>query len=141
MIGPYDDILFLPHPVSKTHKPMSQLDRAAQFSPFAALTGYDAAIQEAARLTEDAVELDTEEIAVLNEILGRLADRISSRPRITVTYFLPDIRKAGGAYTTVTGRLKRVDPVEQVLGMADGTVIPFRYLREISCGESEGMQL
>lgn len=92
----YDDIIHLPHHISKTRPQMSMMDRAAQFSPFAALTGYDAAIKETGRLTDEKIELGEETKAVLDRKQSYLSDMISVQPEITVTYFLPDERKSGG---------------------------------------------
>lgn len=132
MKGPYDDIIHMPHHVSATRKPMSALDRAAQFSPFAALTGYDAAIRETGRLTDNAVDLDVDGKAMLNEMLQRLSERQETRPEVTITYFVPDDRKTGGAYTTVTGRVKKLDPNTQILLLTDGTEIRFSRILEIA---------
>lgn len=123
MPGKYDDLLHLPHHVSKTHKPMSMEDRAAQFSPFAALTGYGAAVSEAGRLTDNAVELDENELAVLDRQLRALAQRVGQRPRVRITYFRPDSRKSGGTYVTAQGALKRIDLVERRLVLADGRTV------------------
>lgn len=131
MNGLYDDIIQMPHHVSATRKRMSMLDRAAQFSPFAALTGYDAAIRETGRLTENAIDLDVDSKAILNEKLQNLSALQEAQPEITVTYFVPDERKNGGAYVTVTGKVKKVDPYEQVLLMTDGTAVCFRRILEI----------
>ena len=114
----YDDILDLPRPKSK-HEPMPMSDRAAQFSPFAALTGYGDAIDETARLTDARIELSEEERAELDYKQQYLATLDS--PTVTVTYFVPDERKTGGAYVTHTGVLKRVDEVERAMVFADGT--------------------
>lgn len=133
MSGNYEDILYLPHHVSGTRRQMSMTDRAAQFSPFAALTGYDAAIRETARLTDSSVDLEGDEKAVLNGRLQLLSGCLDREPRITVTYFVPDRRKSGGAYETVEGRVRKIDPLEQALFLGDGTRIPFdriRYLEE-----------
>lgn len=131
MNGPYDDILYMPHHVSATRKRMSMLDRAAQFSPFAALTGYDAAIRETGRLTDNAIDLDVDGKAILNEKLQRLSNLQETQPEITVTYFVPDERKSGGAYASVTGKVKKIDPYKQVLLMADGTEVCFERILEI----------
>lgn len=134
MSGNYEDILYLPHHVSGTRRQMSMTDRAAQFSPFAALTGYDAAIRETARLTDSSVDLEGDEKAVLNGRLQLLSRCLDREPRITVTYFVPDRRKSGGAYETVTGQVRKIDPLEQALFLGDGTRIPFdriRYLEEL----------
>ncbi len=116
----YDDIIDLPRPKSK-HEPMPMSDRAAQFSPFAALTGYEDAIDETARLTDARVELAESAVEELERRLNDLAARISERPEITVAYFVPDTRKEGGAYVTHTGALKRIDEVERELVFEDGT--------------------
>lgn len=105
----YEDIINLPHHISKTRPQMSMIDRAAQFSPFAALTGYDAAIQETGRLTDEKIDLGEEAKTVLDRKQRYLSDMISVQPEITVTYFLPDERKSGGTYLSVTGKLKRID--------------------------------
>ena len=120
---PYEDIIHLPHHVSSKRPRMSAVDRAAQFSPFAALVGYDAAIQETGRLTTEKIELTEEEKSVLDQKQKILLERIAEHPEITVTYFLPDDRKTGGSYTTVTGNLKRIDDVSHVILLTDGTGI------------------
>lgn len=121
----YDNIIDLPRPVSKKHKPMAMTDRAAQFSPFAALTGYDCAVSETARLTDSRLERDEDTAAVLNERMQILSEWEYKYPEITVEYFVPDERKSGGAYVTVTGCFKRLDDGEQRLVLQDGTKIPF----------------
>ena len=109
MKGPYDDIIHLPHPVSKTHPRMSMIERAAQFSPFAALTGYGAAIKETARLTDRKLELDEETQALLDLRQHFLLEHLAQRPEVTITYFEPDTRKEGGSYQTITARVKKLD--------------------------------
>ena len=99
----YEDIINLPHHVSKTRPQMSMLDRAAQFSPFAALTGYDAAIKETGRLTDEKIEMDEDRKAALDMKQAYLIEMIDEQPEISVTYFLPDTKKSGGSYVTVTG--------------------------------------
>ena len=121
----YDDIIDLPHHVSERHPRMPMLDRAAQFSPFAALTGYDAAIIETARLTDQKRELTEEQKQVISKGLRELQERIKNDPAVTVTFFQPDGRKSGGAYRTVTGEAKKVDAYLGVLLLTDGTAIPF----------------
>lgn len=131
MTGPYDDILHLPHPTSKRHPRMPIADRAAQFSPFAALTGHKAAIEETARVTDRRIELDEDAKEQLEQTLQLLLERIDEQPEITVTWFSPDKKKAGGQYHTATGKLKRIDTQESRLILTDGTQIPLEDLLEI----------
>lgn len=127
----YDDIIHLPHHVSEKRVQMPLLDRAAQFSPFAALTGYDAVIAETGRLTERCVDLDESAIAELNQQLRKLAERIDSRPTVTVTYFQPDPRKDGGSYQTKTGTVKKLSTTDQHLIFTDRTQIGFDQLIDL----------
>lgn len=123
MKTPYDDIIRLPHHVSQNHPQMSMHDRAAQFAPFAALTGYEASVGETARLTSERRELDPQEAEELNRRLTELAARLPDHPEMTVEYFVPDDRKAGGAYVTVTGRVRHISVPEKTLVLEDGAVI------------------
>ncbi len=123
MKNPYEDIIHLPHPTSKNHLRMSIQERAAQFSPFAALTGHAAAIAETARLTDRKIELDEDTRAELDRRQAVLLEQISERPEVTVTWFAPDERKEGGTYVTTTGRLKKLDEIQRVLVLADGTKV------------------
>lgn len=127
----YDDIIDLPHHVSNTRSHMSMRDRAAQFSPFAALTGYDAAIRETGRLTESRIDLSEESRAALDRRQSFLMKHISEHPEVTVTYFVHDERKAGGAYITVTGRVKRVVEDMRQLILLNGMKIPFDEIIEL----------
>lgn len=120
----YDDIIYLPHHVSEKRTAMSLHDRAAQFSPFAALTGYDDAVEETARLTDEMAELTEDVKAVLDERLRILSANGGERPEISVRYFVPDERKKGGAYVWHKGILRRVDEYERNLVFADGSCIP-----------------
>lgn len=120
---PYDDIIRLTHHVSQNHPQMPMLDRAAQFAPFAALTGYEAALGETARLSVERRELDAQEAEELNRRLVALIARLSERPEVTIEYFVPDDRKASGAYVTVTGRMRHISVAKMTLVM-DGTEIP-----------------
>lgn len=120
----YNDIIHLPHPVSARHPQMPISDRAAIFSPFAALVGHGAAIVEAARLTDRKIELDEDSKAVLDEKQRYLEDIISQQPEITVTWFKPDEKKDGGSYVTTTGILKRTESIERVMILTDGNKIP-----------------
>lgn len=120
----YDDIINLPHPTSKKHPRMSAQSRAAQFSPFAALTGYDAAVKETARLTDRRIELDEYEKAELCSRLQMICDSAEKNETVTFTYFVPDNRKDGGFYTTVSGCVKRIDEYERRIVLKDGRKIP-----------------
>lgn len=137
MINQYEDIIHLPHHVSKTRPQMSMTERAAQFSPFAALTGYDAAIKETGRLTDEKTELGDEEKDLLNRKQQFLTSILRDRPEITVTYFVPDERKSGGAYVTTTGKLRRIDEVERFLVMTNGQKI---LLDDIANMEIDGFK-
>lgn len=127
----YDDIINLPHHVSARHPQMPLADRAAQFSPFAALTGHEAAIQETARLTDAFVELDEDRKGELDEQLRLIREDQSQTPEIEATYFQPDVKKAGGTYMTVRGRVKRVDEYKRQVLLTDGTVLPVEHLYSI----------
>ena len=124
MSGQYDDIIRLPHPDSPKHPRMSLYDRAAQFSPFAALTGHSTAIAETGRLTDQRMELDEYEMARVDAELQRLQELLPSRSTVSITYFVPDERKNGGSYQTVTGEVKRIDAVNGVIQMTDWQCIP-----------------
>lgn len=126
---PYNDILYLPHHASTRHSPMPMSDRAAQFSPFAALTGHSDAIQETERLTGERVELSEEAKAMLDRKQQYLASL--DRPELTVTYFVADARKEGGAYVSITGSLKKIDPIERLLILVGGQAISLDDIVEI----------
>ncbi len=137
--GKYVDILFLPHPVSKKHPPMDRSVRAAQFSPFAALTGYDAAIRETGRLTDRFVELEEYEKLLLDEVLQRIKQQLQEyseqkhpeRPTATITYFQPDVRKEGGTYVKISGEVRRIDEHRRVLVMTDGIEVMLERISDI----------
>jgi len=129
MRNPYEDIIGLPCPTSKRHPRMSMANRAAQFSPFAALAGYDAAVRETARHTDSRVELTGEEKQFLDAKFRLLAENIDSRPAAAFTYFLPDGRKEGGTYLTVRGTVRKLDRLEAVL--MDGQRIPIENVLDI----------
>ena len=120
----YEDIINLPHHISPTRQQMPMSDRAAQFSPFAALTGYDAAIKETGRLTDEKIELDEGALTALNMRYQLLMDALDEEPEVEITYFKPDERKAGGEYVTATGAVIKVDDFERLITMQDGTKIP-----------------
>ena len=115
MTGEYDDIINLPHHVSKTRQPMSMLERAAQFSPFQALTGYGAAIKETARMTDEKAELGEEDLSALNVKLRILMDHLEESPEVSFVCFQPDERKAGGSYVSVTGKVRKIDGIKGVI--------------------------
>ena len=137
MSGPYDDIINLPHPTSKRHPRMPIRDRAAIFSPFAALSGHGAAIAETARLTEQKIELDEDTKAELDRRQAVLLEYMDERPELTVTWFQRDEKKDGGAYLTTTGRLKKLRELERILVLTDGTEIP---LEDVVALESDIFQ-
>ena len=120
----YNEIMGLPHHVSKTRPQMPMSDRAAQFAPFAALTGYDAAIKETGRLTVERIELDVEAISALDMKYQLLMEALDEAPEVTITYFQPDERKAGGKYVSAVGAVKKIDDFERRITMQDGAKIP-----------------
>lgn len=120
----YDEIMELPHHVSTTRPQMPLSDRAAQFAPFAALTGYDSAIKETGRLTDERIELDEEALTALDRKYQLLMDTLDDAPEVTIIYFRPDERKAGGQYVSATGTVKKVDTFGRRILLQDGTRIP-----------------
>ena len=132
---PYEDIVDLPHHVSRTRPQMPLRDRAAQFAPFAALTGYGEAIDETARHTEERRELDENERAVLDNRLSFLAARLEQRPQVEIEHFVPDSRKDGGEYVRTTGRLAAISATARTLVLADGTTIAIDDITAIESRE------
>ena len=128
---PYEDIVDLPHHVSPTRPQMSRADRAAQFSSFAALTGHDAAVRETARRTASRIDTAEDQRYELDLKQQLLAQVLPSQPEVTVTYFVPDTRKVGGAYVSVSGRLKRIDSRRRILLLDNGTEIPMDDVLEL----------
>lgn len=128
----YDDIINLPHPVSKKHPQMPLLDRAAQFAPFAALTGYGEAVTETARLTDSKIKLDEGEIERINAKINFLIDNLENAPAVEITFFVPDNKKKGGKYLTKQGTVKKIDDFEKVIVMTDLTTVPFDDILNIS---------
>lgn len=122
--GYYADMLDLPHPTSSRHPRMPIIDRAAQFAPFAALTGYDDAIEETARLTDEMLRMTEDQREQLDRRQQLLLASIDRMPKVEVTYFLPDARKTGGSYRTVRGTLERIDEIERILYLSGGHRIP-----------------
>lgn len=140
-MGKYDDIINLPHPTSQKRPRMSVQDRAAQFSPFAALTGYDAAIRETARLTEERIELNEYEQAVLDQRITLLQEHLKDLPEVTITYFQPDERKEGGKYRSLTGAVKKIDPYERQLVLADKSKISIESILNLESELFRNMEL
>ena len=127
----YGDILNLPHHQSKVHPQMSIYDRAAQFSPFAALTGLGAAISETARLTDEKIEQDEEQLNILNNKFAILRANIASQPVVTITYFVKDLRKDGGEYVTISGVIKKIDDYQKIIVMQDNIIISIDDIADI----------
>ncbi|MBQ5328346.1 MAG: hypothetical protein J6J15_04085 [Oscillospiraceae bacterium] len=129
----YDDVINRQHPTSKKHPRMSNMNRAAQFAPFAALTGYEESIEETARLTDRRIELSEYEIEELNAKLNFIQKHIKERPEVTITYFQPDERKEGGAYITATGKVRRIDEVNGVIVFEDERAFLIDEVVDICC--------
>lgn len=127
----YDDIINLPHHISKTHIPMSTEARAAQFAPFAALTGHDAAVKETERLTENKKFIDENFKSLLDETLLKIQAKIKSQPLVSITYFVPDNKKDGGKYNTITEHIKKIDTSEKKIVLIDKTKIKFQDILDI----------
>ncbi|MBQ7344431.1 MAG: hypothetical protein IJW45_00020 [Oscillospiraceae bacterium] len=127
----YEDMLHLPHHVSAKRPQMDMIDRAAQFAPFAALTGHDAVIRETARLVDQPIELTESRRAELDGQLQELAERLEAQPIVTITHYVPDQRKQGGAYICTTGRIKKVDAAAQAVVLVDGSGIELETITEI----------
>ena len=131
MTFPYEDILDLPYPRPSKRAKMSMVERAAQFAPFAALTGFDSAIAETARLTGQRAELDESEKARLDEVLCSLSG--ASCRKVTVTHFVSDLRKDGGQYVTTTACIKKIDECNRRLVLTDGQSIPLDNILDLGC--------
>ena len=127
----YDKIINLPHHVSSTRPHMSMIDRAAQFSPFAALTGYDAAVKETARLTEQKIELDEYEKAALDQRILLLQEHLKELPEVTITHFVPDEHKDGGKYVSITEAVKKIDTYEKQIVLVDKSKISIENILSI----------
>ena len=127
----YDDVIWRQHPTSKKHPRMSRMNRAAQFAPFAALTGYEESIAETTRLTDHRIELSEEDIEDINAKLNFIKEHIKERPEVTVTYFQPDERKEGGEYLTVTGRVRWIDEVNGALVFEDEFTLPIVKFKKV----------
>ena len=130
-MGKYDDILNMPHHVSSTRPHMPMHDRAAQFSPFAALVGYDDAVKETARLTNEKQELTADKITDLNQKIAFLNEHADERPKITIEYFIPDVKKTGGKYVTLLGNFRRIDEYNHNMVFTSGEEISLNDIFEI----------
>ena len=127
----YKNIIDLPHHVSLTRKRMPMEDRASQFSPFAALTGHEAAIKETARLTETFIDLGEDDKEVLNQKMLRLIENVNARPKITITYFIPDHAKEGGKYVMVTANVVKIRTHDRTLELSGNILVAFDYVSDI----------
>lgn len=132
MRNKYDDIINLPHHISKKHKQMTLEARAAQFAPFAALTGYGDEIKETARLTNKRIDLDEESKSILDNKIHIILEQISQRTTVSITYFIPDLKKDGGKYITTSGIIKRIDEYKQVIILENQEEIPINEIIDIS---------
>lgn len=130
-MGKYDDIINLPRHESTKHPKMPALDRAAQFLPFAALTGHNEAVMETARLTDNRMELDEIRKEELNEHLQLIKEQLVRKPQVRITYFVPDTKKEGGSYCTITGTIEKIEEIRHQIIMENGTVIPMNEIYEI----------
>lgn len=136
----YKDIIDLPHHQSKKRQRMSMIDRAAQFSPFAALTGHNDAIIETARLTDRQIELDEGSKSIINEKIQMISDYLSEKPTVTITHFEPDIKKDGGAYLNTTGTVKRIDEFKKKILLTDGRIISIERISDIEGELFKGLE-
>ena len=127
----YDDILSMPHHVSSTRPHMSMHDRAAQFSPFAALVGYDDAVKETARLTNEKQELTADKIADLNQKIAFLTEHADERPEITIEYFIPDEKMSGGKHVTLSGKFRRIDEYNHNMVFVSGEEVTLNDIFKI----------
>lgn len=130
-VGKYDDMIDMKNPTPTCRPRMSMVDRGAQFAPFAALTGYEAVVEEAARLTDVRLELSEDMKTMLNDKMQMILDNLEKEPFVTITHFVPDKRKAGGAYVEVSGIVERIDEYERCIVMTEGTKLPIEQIRAI----------
>lgn len=131
-VDKYEDIIDLPHYEPKNHTRMSMKSRAAQFAPFAALTGYDEAVKETARITDKKIEIDDGLKTLLNNRLQILIDNIKSKPKASFTYFVKDKNKDGGKYITIIGSIKKVDKVKELVILENKTSISINDIINIT---------
>lgn len=138
MNSKYEVLLSMPHHVSKSRPQMSAHDRAAQFSPFAALTGYDGVLQETGRVTEQRIDLTEEQKAVLDHRIRWLVGQVNSHPAVSITYFVKDVRKEGGAYLTHSGKIRKIQEYERLLVLEDGIQIPIDDILRVEAEHFQG---
>ena len=131
-MGEYDDIINLPHYEPKNHPRMSMMNRAAQFAPFSAVAGHDAAIREAGRITEGWIDIADSGNEELNRKMEMLQSRLSEHPMVTIEYFLPDAHKPGGSYHTISGNVRHIDEYERVIELMDKRKIPIDFIRNLT---------
>ena len=134
-INKYSDIINLTHHISKKHKQMSLYERSAQFAPFAALTGFEGVISETGRLTDSKIDIDEEMKEIINRKLQIVKDRIKNRAKVTITFFVPDLRKDGGSYKDITGIIKRIDDFKNIIIFEDGKKIEIANIVDIFSDE------
>lgn len=127
----YDDIINLPHYEPKYHKRMSAIQRASQFAPFSALTGYDDEVKETARLTNEKIILSEDSMNEISDNIIHINNIIKTKPLVSVTYFVKDTKKQGGKYLTITKNIKRIDDIYNILYMTDGSKISMNDIIEI----------
>ncbi|MCR4957832.1 MAG: hypothetical protein K6B13_04395 [Prevotella sp.] len=130
-MGDYDDIINLPHYEPKRHPRMSMMARAAQFAPFAAVAGHDAAIREEGRVTDEWTDIGESESKELDNKMALLITRETENPMVTIEYFLPDSRKSGGTHQTISGNVRRIDDYERIIELADDRKIPIAVIKDI----------
>lgn len=127
----YDDIINMPHHVSKKHPQMSVLARAAQFGAFAALSGYEEAIDETGRLTEDMINISEDEAYMIDRALYEIQKHIDEKPEADISYFMPDSRKSGGSYKSIRGNIKKIDMTDKKILLTDETQIDIARISSI----------
>ena len=133
--GKYDDIINMPHHISKKHPRMSLENRSAQFAPFAALTGYEDEVEEIARITDKKIEITDEVKSIINLKLKTIQEKINTKPKVTITYFIPDSKKEGGSYKIVTSNVMKIDKYKQTIVLKDKTEIPINFITNINIEE------
>ena len=131
-MGNYDDIINLPHHVSKKHPRLSMEQRAAQFAPFAALTGYDEQVKETARKTSERLEIDEELKTTLDSKIQIIVDKIKTKPKVSITYFVQDLKKEEGEYVTSIGIVEKIDTYNQLICLSNKVNIPINEIIDIS---------